>query len=103
MSFLKRMEGIINKGMTTSKEVLEKAKDKTKELGEKGALKFKIMQLEKQAEKQFAQLGSKVYEILGKTDRSTVSRGTPEIKTYIKEITDLETKLDENEVLLKKL
>lgn len=103
MSFLKRMEGIISKGKATSKEVLEKAKDKTKELGEKGALKFKIMQLEKQTEKKFAQLGSKVYELLVKTDRNTVSEGTPEIKTCIKEIADLEKKLEENELLLKKL
>ncbi|KKK51315.1 hypothetical protein LCGC14_3116190 [marine sediment metagenome] len=103
MSFLKRMEGIINKGMTTSKVALEKAKGKTKELSEKGTLKIKIMQLEKQAGKNCAQLGSKVYEILIKMNKNTVSKSTPEIKPIIQEISQIEKKIDENEALLKKL
>ena len=103
MSFLKRMEGIINKGMASSKEVLGKAKGKTKELGEKGALKIKIMQLEKQAEKNCAKLGTKVYEILVKMDKNTVSKSTPDIKSIIQEISQIEKKIDENEALLKKI
>ena len=103
MSFLKRMESIINKGMSTSKEVLGKATEKTKELGEKGSLKFRIGQLERQAEKNFAKLGSKVYEILVDMNKNTVSKSTPDVKSIIQEISEIEKKLEENEKLLKKL
>ena len=103
MSFLKRMEDIINKGMATSREVLGKATEKTKELGDKGSLKIKIKQLENQAERNCAKLGSKVYEILVKMNKNTVSKSTPDIKPIIEEITQIEKKLDENEALLKKL
>ena len=103
MSFLKRMEEIIDKGVSTSKEVLGKAKVKTKELGEKGTLKVKIMQLEKQAEKNFAKLGTKVYEILVIMEKNTVSKSTPDIKAIIQDITQIEKKIDENEALIKKI
>ena len=42
MKFRERMEKIFKEGIETSKDVLEKAKEKTKEAGEKGALKIKI-------------------------------------------------------------
>ena len=103
MKFRERMEKVIKEGLTASKEVLEKAKEKTKEAGEKGAIKFKIMKLEKQAERQFADLGTKVYEILVEKGQSTLSKGTAEIKEILQKIDDLENQIDEHEESLKKL
>jgi len=103
MGFWERMEEIINKGITTTRDVLDKARDKTKELGEKGSLKFQMMQLESQAEKRFAQLGSKVFELLVKEGKNTVSKSTEEIKSIIDEIKQLEEKIDGIEEKMKKL
>ena len=103
MKFRERMEKMFKEGVETSKEVLEKAKEKTKEAGEKGALKFKIMKLERQAERDFAKLGTKVYEILVEKGKNTVSKGTPEIKDLLHEIDKLEKEIDKNEEAIKKL
>jgi hypothetical protein len=103
MKFGERMEKIFKEGIETSKEMLEKAKEKTKEAGEKGALKFKIKKLERQAERDFAKLGTKVYEILVEKGQNTVSKGTSEIKELIQEIDKLEKEIDKNEEAIKKL
>jgi len=66
MEFWDKMKKAVQEGLESSKDVLEKAKDKTKELGEKGVTKFEIMQLEKQAERRFCQIGTHVYDILVK-------------------------------------
>jgi hypothetical protein len=103
MGIRERMEKIINKGIASSKEAIEKAKDKTKELGEKGVLKLKIMKLENQAEEQFAKLGAKVYEFLVEQGQHSVTKDTYRIKTLLREITDIEKEIDKNEELMKKL
>ena len=86
--------------MMSTKEVLDKAKEKTKELGEKGVVKFEIMQLEKQAEKRFAEIGRHVYEVLVKEGQQTISKGTTEIKHTLQEIEELERAIDEREKAL---
>lgn len=97
MAFWDKMKRAVKEGLETSKEVLEKAKDKTKELGEKGAMKFEIMQLEKQAEKRFCKMGTHVYEVLVKEGQQTISKGTPEIKKLLEEIEDIEKNIDRKE------
>ncbi len=103
MSFRERMEKFLQKSVETSKEVLGKAKEKTREAGEKGALKIKIKKLENQAEKKLTMLGSKVYELLVEKGQSTISKGTADIKPLLSEIGDLEKDIEENEKQLKKL
>jgi hypothetical protein len=100
MGFFERSKKLISEGMMSTKEVLEKAKDKTKELGEKGVAKFEIMQLEKQAEKRFAEIGRHVYEVLVKEGQQTISKGTTEIKRLLQEIEELEGTIDEKEKAL---
>jgi hypothetical protein len=97
MSFWDRSKNLLNQGVMSSREIFEKAREKTKELGEKGVTKFEIAQLEKQAEKRFAQIGRKVYEILVKESQQTVSRGTVEIKKLLQEVGDIEKTIDEKE------
>ena len=102
MAFWDKMKKAVKEGLMTSKEVLEKAKDKTVELGEKGATKFEIMQLEKQAEKRFSQIGTHVYEVLVKEGQQTISKGTPEIKKLLQEIEEIEKNIDNKEEELKR-
>jgi hypothetical protein len=100
MGFFERSKKLISEGMMSTKEVLEKTKEKTKELGEMGVLKFAIKQLESQAEKRFAEIGRHVYEVLVKEGQQTISKGTAEIKKLLQEIEELERTIDEKEKAL---
>ena len=57
MSFWERMEEVVNQGLESSRDILSKAREKARDLGEKGLLHYEIMQLERQAEKKFSKLG----------------------------------------------
>jgi hypothetical protein len=100
MGFFERSKKLISEGMMSTKEVLEKAKEKSKELGGKGVIKFEIMQLEKQAEKRFAKIGRHVYEVLVKEGQQSISKGTTEIKRLLQEVEELESTIDKKEKAL---
>ncbi len=97
MGFWDRSKELMNKGVLSTKEILEKAGEKGKELGEKGVARFTISQLEKQAEIRFAQIGHQVYEILVKEGQQTVSTGTKEIKKLLEEVENIENEIDQHE------
>ncbi len=101
MGFWERMEETINQGIRSSKEILGKAREKAKDLGEKGVLKFEIMQLEKQAEKKLARLGARVYEKLEIKNQATVSREI--LKDLLQDILDLKHRIEEKEESLEKI
>jgi hypothetical protein len=103
MSLKERIEKLIGKGISTSKEVFETAKEKTKEIKEKTALKIEIKNLENEAQKRFTKLGITVYELLEEKGQNTVSKGKSEIKDLLKEIKELEKKVATKEEELKKL
>jgi hypothetical protein len=103
MNLWDRVQKVVNQGVDTSKEFLEKAKVKAQELGEKGLLKFDIMQLENQTQKCLLQLGSKVFESFVKDNKETVAKTDAGISAIMKEITDLEKKIEEKEESLKKI
>ena len=100
MGFFERSKQMIQEGMESTKEILEKTKDKTKEIGEMGVLKYAIKKLESQAEKRFAEIGRQVYEVLVKEGQQTISKGTAEIKKLLEEIEELEKVIDEKEKAL---
>jgi len=102
MSFKERMEKIINQGLSVSKEVLDKAKTKSKDLADKGVLKYEIIQLEKSEGKKFLELGGKVYELLVRDNKNTVSKSTAEIKELLLELKSLEDRIDKKEAEIKK-
>lgn len=95
MSFWDRMEQVVNQGMESSREVLSKAKEKAKDLGEKGLLRYEISQIERQAEKKFSRLGAAVYEKLVLKDQATVSKDAlEELLGDIRELKDRLEKLE---------
>ena len=95
MGFWERMEEVINQGLESSREILGKAKEKAKDLGEKGLLRYEISQLERQAEKKFSQLGATVYEKLVLKDQATVSRDA--VKELLDDIQELKNRLEKLE------
>lgn len=97
MGFWERSKNLLSQGVMSTKEILEKAKDRSKELGEKGVAKFEIAQLENQAEKRFAQIGRHVYQVLVKEGQKTISDGTTEIKKLLEEVDEIERTIDEKE------
>jgi hypothetical protein len=89
------MEQIVNQGLESSREVLGKAKEKARDLGEKGLLRYEITQIERQAEKRFSQLGATVYEKLVLKDQATVSREA--VKELLDDIQELKNRLEKLE------
>ena len=103
MSFWERMQEVINQGIETSKDVLNKAKEKAKDLGEKGILRYDIMRLEKQAEKNILLLGSRVFELIVEKKQESIQKDNEGIKELIDEILDIQVKIDEKEEELKNI
>lgn len=97
MSFWDRMDEIVNQGLESSREILGKAKEKARDLGEKGLLRYEISQIERQAEKKFGQLGAAVYEKLVIKDQATVSKDAlEELLGDIRELKDRLEKLEKD-------
>ena len=103
MSFWERMQQVIDQGIETSKDVLNKAKEKAKDLGEMGILKYDIMKLEKQAERDFLLLGSKVFELFVEKKEETIQRDNEDINDVIDDIISIQKKIDEKEEELKNI
>lgn len=102
MTFMDRVQETLNQGLKTSRDLFGKAKEKAKDLGEMGVLKFEIKQLENQAEKLMGQLGSKVYQILLADQESTIDGNTAGVKDLVAEIGEIEKQIDEKEAQLPK-
>ena len=97
MGFWERSKDLLDQGIMSSKDIFDKAKAKTKELGGKGVIRFEISQLERQVEKRFAHIGRHVYEVLVKEGQQTISKGTEEIKKLLTEAEELEKAIDDKE------
>ena len=64
MDFWQRMRGALEQGVDTSKDLFGKAKDRAQDLSRTGILRFELMQLEDQLQKQLAKLGHTTYDLL---------------------------------------
>jgi hypothetical protein len=95
------MEQVVNQGLESSREVLSKAKEKAKDLGEKGLLRYEITQIERQAEKKFSQLGASVYEQMVMKKQATVSRES--VNELLEDIRELRERLEKLEEDLKQV
>ena len=103
MIFWDRIESAVNQGIDSSKGVLGKAKKRAKDLGERGVLKFDLMQLERQSMRLMSKLGNEVYEAFHKRGKQSVSPATAVIKELIAELADIEQRIDEKDQTLKQL
>jgi hypothetical protein len=101
MGFWDRMEELVNQGLESSRDILGRAKDKARDLGEKGLLKYEILQLERQAQGKLTQLGVQVYEKLALRGQTTVSRDA--VHVLLTEIQDLKEQVEAKERALKEV
>ena len=103
MDFWERFRTTIDKGVESSRGVLGKAQDRARDLGEKGVLRFEIMQLESRAEKLTTKLGARAFEVLVKEGQNTVSRKTSGVREVIDELAELEARIKEKEEALERI
>jgi hypothetical protein len=103
MDFWQKLQSTLNQGLEASRELYGKAKEKAKDLGEKGMLSLEIRQLAGDLEKLTEKLGAKVYEVIANDEMAMVSRETAGIGEIVNEMKALEAKIAEREVQLKKL
>ncbi len=102
MSFFEKLQGKVDHGLKNSKELFGRAKDKAKDLGEIGVLKFEIKQLESQAEQLSTKLGSKVYETLIVKGIDSINLETEGIQAILSAIEGVKDDIETKEELLKK-
>jgi hypothetical protein len=95
MGIWDKMEQMIGQGVSTSKELFTRAKDKAQELGEIGVLKYEIAQLEKHAESLFARLGMAVYDRLAVKGQATVSKDA--LKELLGDLQDVKRRIEQKE------
>lgn len=103
MGFWERMDGVINQGINTSRDVLGKAGAKARELGEKGLLKWEISQLEKEAQQVLSRLGSVAYNRLVTQSQPVMARTDSGVERILLDIQDIERRIAEKEEALKKI
>lgn len=103
MDFWQRFSKSVTKGMATTQEIYAKTRDKAQNLSEQAVLKIQVSQLEKQIEKRFLRLGARVYELLEREGRATVSRKTADVASAIDDVRSLEGEIGKCEAKLAKL
>jgi len=101
MDFMEKLQQSLSRGLSTSRELYGKAKEKAKDLGEKGLLRLELQQLERQTEGLAGQLGLKVYEALAAKGAKSVTLETEGIKSLIDEIGRVKGQIEEREEALK--
>lgn len=102
MEFWDRMKTTLDKGVSSSRDLFDKARERARELGDKGVTRFEIMQLESEAEKLTAKLGTRAYEVLVHEGQSTISKNTPGVKDLVSQIGDVERRIKEKEETLRR-
>ena len=103
MTFTQRLQDSLDKGLKASKDLLIKARDTAKDLGDSGILKIEINHLENQAEKVMGQLGSFVFEYFNEKAGTSLAPDSEELKKFLDEIEDLKAKIEEKETELKNI
>ena len=103
MEFWDRLSNALDKGFQSSKELFEKAGDRARDLGERGVVRFEIMQLESQVEKLIGKLGARAYELFIKEGKSSVTKSSAGVKDLLEQIAKLEAKITEKESTLSKM
>jgi hypothetical protein len=97
------MKEVINQGLETTKGAINVAAEKAKGLGERGVLKYEISKLEKDVEKNFALIGTHVYNLLVLKGNENISKNTEEIKPLLNEVIELEKKITDRETQLEEI
>jgi len=101
MTFSERMKGMLEQGITASKEFAVKAGAKAQDLGERGMLMIEIKQLESQAQKALGRLGNETYRMFVESSQTSINRDEPEFKSILEELAVIKEAIDKKEQDLK--
>lgn len=82
----------INQGVSVLKEGSTIAKEKATKMAEMGKVRYQMFLMEQKIEKNFAEIGKRIYE-LAETDASKAAASDPTIKKMISEAKKLEKKV----------
>jgi hypothetical protein len=88
------------KGYQASKDFAAKAGVKAQELGERGVLLLEVKQLEWQAQKLMARLGTEAYNSFD-NGADTISRDSPAIKAVLGELASVRAAIEQREEQLR--
>jgi hypothetical protein len=102
MAFSDRIKTIFEQGVVASKDIAAKAGAKAQDLGEKGVLKFEIIQLESQVKKWVERLGMEVCRLFVEQSQESVSADDPVIKGILGEIAAARDAIEQKEAALSK-
>ena len=100
MGFQEKLKKGVSKGLEHSKSFFGAAKDKAKELGDSGILRFEIRQLQDKIKKDEHALGHATYDLLVDEGKQSISKKTTGIKELIETLDDLHTQIAAKRILL---
>lgn len=86
----------------TIREGVDTVVEKTEELTKIGKLKVEIINIKRQIEKNFAELGGKVYHLVSEEKKSQVA-SNKDVKELIDHVKKLESQLEEKNLDLQKV
>jgi hypothetical protein len=103
MAFPDELRDMVNKGMTTSHDIVSKATAQAQTWGEMGLLKVEVMQYRAQAEKLTAMLGAEAYAAFAERHETSLSADAGRVRELVERITELGRIVDEKEAAFRKL
>jgi hypothetical protein len=103
MDFWQRMKSTLDEGVSRSKDLLSRAKERAKEVGERGVLTYEINQLEKQAKEIAGKLGTVVYDLFTDREFDLITADNVDVKPLIDEIHRIRESVEEKEAALREL
>ena len=96
MDFWQQMRGALDRGVDTSRDLFNKAKDRAQDLSRSGILRFEKMQLEDQLQKELARLGHSVYDLLNEGNEP-VTLESGDVRRIYEEISRLRESIQTKE------
>ena len=101
MPFSDGLKEILDQGLAASKEFAIKAGAKAQDLGERGILMLEIKQMESQAQKILARLGTETYLAFAERGQPVIERDAVEFSTILNELANLKDAIETKEAELK--
>jgi hypothetical protein len=95
------MKELLEQGLAVSKDFAIKAGAKAQDLGERGILMLEIKQLENQAQKLLARLGTEAYIAFTERDQTTIDREDTIFRTFLGELAMIKEAIEKKEADLR--
>lgn len=103
MGFTDKLQDMLAQGLEVSKDFVEKAGERAKDLGRMGVIKIEIMNLRSDAQKTAAQLGLLVYKAFGEKDEPFLSAAAEGVKPLVERLKNLNDDIETREAEYRKL